>query len=109
MISVFPPLRNGYHLLFFEIQVLQCRNGKKSGILHDHLVIFHHIQECHYQFIVLYGDYPIHVLLQIRENAFTRRFYRRARPQWSGCVPWCELLRPQRPRRELAPAGSTWQ
>ena len=46
---------------------------KKSGIFYNHLVIFNHIQESNDQFIILNGDDPVQILLDIREDFGTGR------------------------------------
>lgn len=38
-------------------------HGQQSGILHDHLVVLHHIQEGYYQILVLHSDHVVQILL----------------------------------------------
>ena len=64
--------QDGYNFLILHIQMFQCRNGKQSGILHDHFMVFHHIQECYYQFFILNGNDIIQIFLYKRENIGSR-------------------------------------
>ena len=51
---------------------------EKTGVFDNHLVIFHHIQECHHELLIRNGDDFIDVLLNIWENLFAWTFYRSA-------------------------------
>ena len=51
-------------------------NGKKPRIFHDHLVIFHHIEERENELFIFDGDDVVKVLTHIRENLGSWRFDR---------------------------------
>ena len=50
----------------------QRGDGEKPRVLHDHLVILHHVEERHDEFLVLDCDDPVKVLLKIGEDLVAR-------------------------------------
>ena len=52
--------------------MFQRSYGQQTGVFHNHLVILHHIQECHDEFIILHRDDVIQIFLDIRENLASR-------------------------------------
>ena len=61
--------REDRHDLFSrEIEVAQRGDGEKPRVLHDHLVILHHVEERHDELLILDCDDPVKVLLKIRED-----------------------------------------
>ena len=48
--------------------MIQGGNGQQTGIFHDHLVLFHHIQEGIHQLVVVDGDDVVDVLLDVGED-----------------------------------------
>ena len=55
--------------------MFQGSHCEKSGVLHDHFVVLHHIQKCHDQFGILNRDDLIHIFLDIWEDMVTGAFY----------------------------------
>ena len=64
-----------YDALIFRFQMLEGSYGEKTGVFNNHLVIFHHVQECHHELLIRNGDDFIDVLLDIWENLFAGTFY----------------------------------
>ena len=60
------------------LQMTECSHSQKAGILHDHLMILHHIQKGHDQLIIFNGNHAVQIFSQIRKNLFSRSLYCRA-------------------------------
>ena len=58
--------------------MLQGGHGEQTGVLHDHLVPLHDVQEGLHQLAVLQGQHPVHVLLDIGEHQIAGGLYRHA-------------------------------
>ena len=52
--------------------MFQGRNSQKAGIFHDHLMVFHHVEESDNQLGILDCDDFVHILLYVWEQQFSR-------------------------------------
>ena len=67
-----------HHVLALALQVVQGGDGQQAGVLHDHLVLLHHVQEGVHQLVVVDGDDVVDILLDIGEDLVTGGFHRHA-------------------------------
>ena len=58
--------------------MLQGRHRQQTGVLHDHLMVLHHVEERDYQLLIPHRDDVIQIFLKIWENVRSRRLDRRA-------------------------------
>ena len=73
-----PAREDAGHILSLFFQMGSRCHGKEAGVLDNHLVIFHHVEEGHNQFVVLNCDDVVDILLNIGEDVLTRGLDRRA-------------------------------
>ena len=59
---------DGDHALVLGGQVLERRYGEQAGVLHDHLVVLHHVEEAADELLIGDANHVVEVLLQIRED-----------------------------------------
>ena len=81
----------------------QRSHGQKTGIFHDHFVIFHHIEKSHDQLIVRNRDNVVKVLLNVRKDLCTGSFHCSA---VCNCIDAGERHDFSRGKRCLHTAGS---
>ena len=61
-----------HDLLPREVEVAQRGDGEKPRVLHDHLVVLHHVEERHDELLVFDRDDPVEVSLEIGEDLVAR-------------------------------------
>ncbi len=58
--------------------MLQGRHRQQTGVLHDHLMVLHHVEERDYQLLIPHRDDVVQIFLKIWENVRARCLDRRA-------------------------------
>ena len=72
------PREDGHHVFPLAAQMPQGGDGQQPGVLHDHLVLFHHVQEGVHQLSVVNGEDVVQILLDVGEDLVPGRLDRHA-------------------------------